>query len=205
MHDVFTWPVGRAADSEGIAPPPLTPVLTYLLGACIGGAACAGAIGAVSLASREALRLSAVELLLLAAPIAALASALQIVGRVAPLPERRLQVPTRWLQWRRRYATGAAFGLMIGAGAFTPLRHATAWVVAIAVAVAPGWPFAVFCGAIYGASRGLPLLITWLRDRAGLKRLRWQVVGGQRAPLAIALGPAAFATYVALLALSGTG
>lgn len=46
---------------------------------------------------------------------------------MGPLPERRTQVPRHWLLWRRRSLAAAGFGLIIGSGVPTHLKHPSAY------------------------------------------------------------------------------
>jgi hypothetical protein len=165
----------------------------------------AAALGLGGIGVRSMLGVPVTAVLAIGSPVVLVASVLQVRGRVSPLPERRAQVPTRWLQWRSRASTATAFGLVIGAGAFTRLRHATAWVLALALVAAPTIWAAVACGAIYGAVRGLPLLITWTLDVTARQRPAWERVGQAGAPLSLVLSPIALATYALLLVLSARG
>lgn len=203
MHDALTWPVGRAAHDprSDAQPAPAPPVLAYVTATLLAGIAVAAAIGAAAGAARDGLGVSPQAVLAVAAPVALLAAACQLAGRMRPFPERRAQVPTRWLQWRHRTLTAAAFGLMIGGGA-TYLRHATAWILVLLLVAAPSVTAAAACGAAYGAARGLPLLVTWIADRVARRRPPWERLGARSAPLSLLLAPLALVTYVSVLALS---
>lgn len=208
MHDVFTWPVGRARQaSERIRLPaaPLGPVIVYVIAAATGGVIAGLAIGGLGLAFRASSGVSADNILIALVPVAALAALLQLLGQVRPLPERRAQVPKRWLHWRHRTATAGAFGLVIGMGVMTYLLHAAAWILAVALFVVPNTGVAVALGAIYGFARGLPLLVTWFIDRSTWSRPRWERFGGSRSPMALALAPLAATTYIALLLVADAG
>jgi hypothetical protein len=100
-----------------------------------------------------------------AVAVAAVAIVCEVRGSVRPLPERSSQVPRRWLLWRRPALTAAAFGLVIGSGALTRLKHAIAYALAAIVVIAPTIPLAVGIGAIYGLCRGMTLVFAWVRDR----------------------------------------
>lgn len=206
MNDVFTWPVGRARQLHGVASvpsAPLLPVLTYLVATTTGGTAVAVALGLTSWAVEDGLGLPERALPVAGAPLVLVAAVSQLLGRVDPLPERRRQVPTRWLQWRHRWATAIGFGVVIGSGAFTYLRHAAAWVFAIVLLAAPSIVAAAVCGAVYGCARGAPLLVTWVIDQGTTPRPRWERLGGTRAPVTLALAPLAISTYAAVLVVQG--
>ncbi|MDP2710691.1 MAG: hypothetical protein Q8O56_05695 [Solirubrobacteraceae bacterium] len=197
MNDVFTWPVGHASDGERDAwKAPRGPVLAYCGAAVIGGALSALALFAAGTGVRETLNWSTYTLALACAPIVGIALVGQIKGVIWLLPERRAQVPTRWLQWSRPAAIATAFGAMIGSGAFTHLRHAAAWTVAVLVAAAPSLMAAVAIGLCYGLFRALPLLLTWMADARALSRPAWERIGATNAPLTLALAPIAFISYL---------
>jgi hypothetical protein len=164
MELTLTWPVGRDEDGRGgrrLAPP--LPVVAYALATTVGGALAGlllGELGAVASASGISPVVRGI-----AVAVVAVALVCQLRGRVRPLPERSSQVPRRWLLWRRPALTAAAFGLIIGSGALTRLKHASAYALAAVVVIAPSVPLAVVVGAIYGLSRGMALSFAWLRDR----------------------------------------
>jgi hypothetical protein len=106
--------------------------------------------------------------------IAGVALLLQWTGRVAPLPERHVQVPRYWLQWRRRSTTAAAFGVMLGAGFLTRLKYATAYTLAAILLLAPTVGTGAAIGATYGAGRGMALGCTWFFDSYLGYRLPWE-------------------------------
>jgi hypothetical protein len=163
MELTLTWPVGRDEDGRGgrrLAPP--LPVVAYALATTVGGALTGlllGELGAVASAAGIGPVVRGI-----AVAVVAVALVCQLRGRVRPLPERSSQVPRRWLLWRRPALTAAAFGLVIGSGALTRLKHAIAYALAAIVVIAPSIPLAVGIGAIYGLSRGMTLAITWLSD-----------------------------------------
>jgi hypothetical protein len=150
MNRVFAWPVG-----QGRFVLPLRYSMLYAAAATIGGllagTVLAGLVAALALLPPAALGSGAALLCFTAV-------ALQITGRLGPLPERRRQVPDGWLQLApSRYAVG--FGAMLGFGALTHLTHAVVYCV-LAVLVVQGDPaLAVVVGGTYGLARGLgPLL-----------------------------------------------
>jgi hypothetical protein len=160
MGLVLTWPVGRAADGDGSTQPaPAGPVLAYLAGTTLGGTLTGlvvGAVVALLAPLPDEVRLVAAGALLLAAVVA------ELRGTVAPLPERRGQVPRTWLAWPSRTL---AFGIMIGAGVATFLKHAVAYALLAIALVAPSPWAAVLVGTGYGFARGATLAATWLGDR----------------------------------------
>jgi hypothetical protein len=86
---------------------------------------------------------------------------LELAGRVDPLPERRKQVPRRWLLWKRSFATAAAFGIVIGSGWMTHLRHPTWYALPLLIALRPSPLVGASLGLAYGATRGLAVLVTY--------------------------------------------
>jgi hypothetical protein len=167
MALVLTWPVGRdvkiTGENRGL--PPIAPPIAYVVAATLGGTITGAAVGALGVSLRSGLGNFSGALTGGAVTIALVAIVLQWQGKLAPLPERRAQVPRHWLLWRRPALTAAAFGLMIGAGVLTHLRYASAYVLGALLLIAPSVAVASALGGLYGASRGLKLLETWLGDR----------------------------------------
>ena len=176
MGVALTWPVGRVGNRD-VAPAPLSPVMAYLAAATASGALAGitlGGLGAVMKSASDPAP-SALQFVVLA--IVLLAAALQWSGKLSPLPERRVQVPRRWLLWRSRTLTAAAFGIVIGSGFLTHLKHASAYALAALVLIAPTLGTAAAIGAVYGLSRGASLTATWVADRWFGRRPPWPALG----------------------------
>jgi hypothetical protein len=94
---------------------------------------------------------------------------LQLSGRIRPLPERKRQVPRRWIDWKRRWLTAYAYGFVLGTGALTYLRQASMYALGLMLFIAPNVTVAAYVGAIYGANRGGTILYTW-----ALRHFGWQ-------------------------------
>ena len=196
MGLVLTWPVGREGQHASAAP--LAPVVSYLAAATVSGAVVAAAVGGAG-----GMLAAWMPLDVLVAAIVIVAAALQWSGRLAPLPERRVQVPRRWLLWPSRTRAAAAFGLVIGSGFLTHLKHASAYALAALVLIAPTVGAAAATGAVYGLSRGLILTTTWVADRRLAQRPKWPGLGPSSPTLNHTLALSAVTTLVAgLLALS---
>jgi hypothetical protein len=167
MGLVLSWPVGRGTCQAGVAPrpAPLGPVAAYVLACGLGGAFTGFVIAQLGAMTRGALAGSRTALLAAAALTGLVAVACEWRGQVRPLPERRKQVPRRWLQWHRPALTAAAFGLMIGSGVLTHLKHAAAYALAAIILVGPTVGVGALIGAIYGSSRGMTVMLTWVGDR----------------------------------------
>jgi hypothetical protein len=175
MGHVLTWPVDRDAQGQRVTEwPPFGPIAAYVLGALIGGAATGLVIAAAAAEIRDAV--GSVPVAGGAGTLALSAAALQWQGRVAPLPESSKQVPRRWLLWGRRALTALAFGLVIGAGAFTRLRHAAAYALLAVIALAPSVGVGVLIGSTYGLSRGATVFMTWFGDRFLGTRPAWSAL-----------------------------
>jgi hypothetical protein len=182
MNAVFVaGPVGHEAEESQVKRSPFHPVAVYVLAAGLGGAVVGTLIGAVGVLVHALLPYPA-WLGLVAALLAlgAFSVALEMRRRVAPLWQRRAQVPREWTHWRSRTRTAAAFGLLIGGAIFTFLDHAVAYVlgVSILIFVSPLMGFLV--GLVYGVTRGSMLLVAWLR-RSRLQSERedaaWRLAG----------------------------
>lgn len=158
MNEVFARPVGRGPDGDGPASrAPGAPVAAYSAGMVLGATGTAVLVALIGRAAGDA---SIWALLAGAGGVTVLAAIAQARGRVSPLPERRAQVPQRWLAWPAT-RVGAAFGLMLGASVFTLLHHATIYALAAALLVAGSVPVAIAVGAIYGAARALHVVGAW--------------------------------------------
>lgn len=177
MTEVFTWPVGRAAEKEMLdrrRGTPLRLVLTYVAFATLGGAMTGLALAATGSWLRG-LAAGAGALLLVPAAALVLASIrLELQGRISPLPQRRLQVPRRWITWRHPSVTATAYGLVIGSGALTYLRHATAYALLALLLVMPSPVEGLLVGALYGLTRGSTVLASWLAARVAGREIRWE-------------------------------
>jgi hypothetical protein len=178
MNDVFSRPVGAGCTTgrrvtRGM---PWRDVTVYAAACMVGGALTGSLVAAVGLAVRDVAGVSNAAFFAAAIGVVVIASVLELSGRVAPLPQRRRQVPRRWLFWRRRSVTAAAFGVMIGSGVLTFLEHATAYALWVLVAGVPDLATGAALGAAYGLGRGLALQVTWLSDTLLGHRLRWEVL-----------------------------
>jgi hypothetical protein len=185
MNSVFiTGSVGPAGERErGRASNDLANIFPHVVGASLGGALAGVAIFGTGAAARRT-DPTAHNLVIWAAVIGVgfFVISQQLRNQVAPLPERRRQVPQRWLRWRHRWATAIAYGLMLGAGAFTHLRHAAMYALALLLVVAPTSYAACLVGASYGAVRGSTVLVSWYRNAdnpeldVGLARYAQQII-----------------------------
>lgn len=200
MNDSFTWPVGRAEKLQDGAGQhsALLPVVAYLLACIVGGAGTGAALGALG-AGREILGPVMPVTTVLLVIVALLAIWLEPHGHVSPLPERKKQVPTGWLGWRPRWRTAVAFGLMLGAGFFTHLRHASVYVLVVVVILSASVEVGAVLGCTYGAARGLVLALTWAGDRFLGRRLRWERIGRARRTVSGALVAASLGTLTLTL------
>jgi hypothetical protein len=199
MLDTFTWPVGPAHDDEkpvATRPPPLAPTAAYAVASTLSGAVTGLALGALAVLADDVMPTWQVALAL--APVVLVASVNQARGVMWPLPERRRQVPRRWLFWPRRWVIGAAFGATIGIGWLTYLQHAAAWAAAATLLLAPSITASAACGAIYGATRAAPMVIVRFEDRYNRRRSAWHRLGRPRSFLARVLAPVSLITYTAI-------
>lgn len=165
-----------------------------VLGAVLGGlglmlGAPWGAIGALGVAG-----------------VAALYALREAAGIRIPLPELRRQVP-EW--WRSAFSPGTAaflYGLGLGVGFATHLRHGTLVAVG-AAAVASGDPLAA--GAVvaaFGLARSVAVIVTWAapdRERAGVLTAGLERLALKRAPRILNAG-ALTAVAAAAVAVAGS-
>lgn len=162
MDDVLAQPVGCGPTNETFGQgrrPPLTPVGAYMVAMIVGSSLSSGLIFAIGIAARRLAEPSFVWTA--AGAIAGIATILQAAGRVTPLPERRAQVPRRWITWRKKAASAAAFGFVLGTSFFTLLHHASIYVLAVLIALAPSLGSGLAIGAVYGSARALLVVGAW--------------------------------------------
>lgn len=201
MHSVLTWPVGRAANRfEDVRAPGIRPVVAYVAAAIVGGAGTGTMLGVLGLVARGdgAVRTVCIGT---ATIVVSLALLLQWRGRVHPLPERRRQVPRRWLNWQNLPRTAAAYGLMIGSGWPIYLGHAVAYCVAVVMIAAPSVATALVLGALYGLGRGSALIATWIGDRFLARRPPWQLLMTRRRDVQRTLAVAGLLTAMLLVSM----
>lgn len=165
MGLVLTWPVGNADPEAPPANPPAGPVTAYVVASALGGGITGFLIGLLAGAVRQGPAVVDDVATGAVLSVALIAVVSEWRGRVTPLPERHAQVPRPWLQWNSRTRTALAFGLMIGSGALTFLKHATAYALGALAFLAPSLLAATLIGALYGFSRGATLVATWAGDR----------------------------------------
>lgn len=160
-------PVGEAARQQRWSVTAAAYVLAALAGGALAGAVMGG-VGQALTAAGLALGSSPGALLALAAAAAA-AVAVDLTGRRVPAPRR--QVNERWLDTYRGWVYGAGFGLQLGLGFATIVTSAAVPLALLAATLTGSWARGMVVGAVFGATRGLPLLLT--------RRVR--TVGGLRA------------------------
>jgi hypothetical protein len=204
MNDVFTWPVGRDEHFDGGArgsAAPVSPVLAYAVATTVAGGSVGLLLGLVGAASLRLGGVDAHNVLIVLVVVSSLIAVLSELGGSATLlPSRQAQVPRRWLAWRSREATAIGFGLLIGSGALTPIRFASAYVLAGVVVLAPSPILAIAIGGAYGGARGSALLVTWLADRTLHRRIAWDALAADpRLNTAVALMAVACLTLVLVL------
>ena len=178
-----------------------TAVAAHTLGAALSAAALGAALGWAGGAVTAPWGLPA---LVAVAGVSGLYAGRELFGLPLPIPERRRQVPEHW---RWRYPTHVAsflYGLGLGIGFLTHVRHGTL-VAASVAAAASGNPLAgALVMAPFGLSRGISLIVTVrartsedLRgiaerlDRVAASRLPRVVNGGALLVLAAVTGVAA--------------
>jgi hypothetical protein len=149
-------------------------VIGYLLGCGVGGGLTGLVLAMVGLALQAVLSVTAMAALV--AAVVTIAAVLQWQGRLGPFPQRRAQVPRRWLLWPKRVWTGAVFGLVIGSSITTHLRFAAAHALGAILLLAPSPAAGALAGALFGLARGGTLVITWGQDRFVGRRRDWMAL-----------------------------
>jgi hypothetical protein len=143
MHHVLTWPVGRNEISKRKAP--LAPLAAYAAASSLAAAAIGLAVGLLGVPARANPTL-ATALVVAGLLVMAVAAVSETRGTMHPFAQPRRQVPRRWLLWRHRTLTGAAFGAMIGSGVLTYTEHAVAYALGVALLLSPSVSTAVVLG-----------------------------------------------------------
>ncbi|MGH2681843.1 MAG: MauE/DoxX family redox-associated membrane protein [Actinomycetota bacterium] len=92
--------------------------------------------------------------------VAAMYAARELFGLPVPVPERRQQVPEHW-RWRfSPFVASFLYGLGLGVGFLTHVRHGTLVVVAAAAAMTGDPVVGAAVMAPFGLARGVSLLVT---------------------------------------------
>lgn len=128
----------------------------YVFGAALGGL-CLGAAGAalgLVVTAHGTTRLVVISL----AALVAAASDVRVGGRA--LPTHRRQVNERWLDQYRSWVYGAGFGWQIGTGVATYITTAAVYLFVVLAVVAGSPVVSLAGGVVFGATRGLAVLLT---------------------------------------------
>jgi hypothetical protein len=126
----------------------------FALGALLGGAATFGLIATVG----QAVHGSAGRLLVLAAPLVALAAAIGEARGSAIAPQVRRQVPEHWRRTLPLPLAAGLYGVLLGLGFTTFVLTFAVWALA-AVTFAIGRPeLGLVVGLAFGAGRALPIV-----------------------------------------------
>jgi hypothetical protein len=176
-------------------------VAAHLLGAAIGAAAFGAALGLVGRALGAPWGSAA---LWVVAAVAALYAARELLDAPVPLPDRKRQVPEWWRTFFGPLASAFLYGLGLGVGFLTYIRHGTLVAVA-ALAVVLGDPFLGAAVVLpFGVARALTTLLTApgvhaeavtalmaRLDRWAMSRVPRWLNGGVLVALSVAAGAAA--------------
>ena len=137
--------------------------------------------------------------------VALLYAARELLGVGVPIPDLRRQVPEWWRGWLRPSGAAFLYGLGLGVGYLTHLRHGTLVAVSVgAVAVADPVLGAVALGP-FGLARAIAVGVAWRarsEDTAGGVGERLERIGATRAPslangvILLALAAAALLTSI---------
>src|SRR5918992_2916354 len=154
-----------------------TSIALHAIGAGVSAAAFGTALGAVgSFVGAPWGR----EGTVLIAGIALLYAAGEAFGLPVPIPDRRRQVPEWWRWTFSPHAAALLYGLGLGIGFLTYVRHGTLVAVST-VAIASGDPVVgATIMAVFGISRGLSVAVSW----SGVSTERIQSVVDRLASLA---------------------
>lgn len=133
-----------------------TAVGVHILGAGLGAAALGGALGLAGLALGAPWGAPGLSVV---AAVAAVYAGRELLGIPVPLPDRKEQVPEWWRTFFGPNSAPFLYGLALGVGFLTYLRHGTLVAVA-ALAVISGDPgLAALILVPFGLARGLTVLL----------------------------------------------
>jgi hypothetical protein len=195
MSLVFiTRPVERHGIKDKSQLRDLGPLLTHVLAGALGGSGAAVGIVAVGLTLRKVDPTHRSYLLVAsAAALSIVAIGFQLARRMGPLPERKEQVPRRWLTWKSRSLTAAAYGVLLGGGVFTRLGYPAMYALAATLLVAPNLAAGCAIGAIYGTNRAATVSYEWVTRSFG----RENVIGlGAGAPILLSCASGVVAVWM---------
>ena len=128
----------------------------YVAGAVAGGL-CLGAVAAL-LSLVVGVHGDARLVLIALAALVAAASDARVAGFA--LPTHRRQVNERWLDQYRPWVYGGGFGWQIGTGLATYITTAAVYLLVVVVALGGEPRLALAGGALFGATRGVAVLLT---------------------------------------------
>lgn len=200
MTDVLTGSVDRAPQRNGTLFRSASPVLAYGFG-CVTGGICIGlAFAASAILARELTGTTSV--VVAAAIVGSLAIVLQWFGRMGLLPQRRRQVPRRWLLSPHRSFTAFRFGVLLGAGVVTYLQFPVLYVLGIAAALTFDPVAGAVIGAAYGGSRSASVFAAWSSQLRRSRKPSFQWLFDHRTVVNRVLALAGAAVLIAVLATS---
>lgn len=156
MNQVFAAPVGA---DHLLRRASLKAPVAYVVGLMGGAATTAGLVVIVGTAVSGA---PGGKLVVFGAALAISGLGIrgELTGTIAPLPERKRQVPKRWLQWRHKWLTAVAYGYVLGMGFWTLLHHAAAY-AALGCLMLLSPVLAGAAAGVYAAARAWMLFTAW--------------------------------------------
>lgn len=158
MNRAFAWPVGQGRQDQS----PIALTVLYMAGLIIGGMLTGIILMLVAFAAT--VKASSVAMMAVIG-VMGLAIALEMTGRMGPFPQIRRQVAKARLEQDWRIAA-PVFGIQLGMGVVTYIRHPAAYVPVLFGVALVSPPILPIAGAIFGASRGAPLVWNRLRVRS---------------------------------------
>jgi multisubunit Na+/H+ antiporter MnhB subunit len=175
----------------------------YVAGAAIGGAvlgaACAGGAALVGRADPAATTVWTAALI---AAVVAVVSDSRVAGW--SLPEHPRQVDERWLRTYRRWIYAGGYGVQIGTGFATYIMTAAVYLVAGLAALTGDPGQALAAGVVFGAVRGLAIVVAGrARSAEALRDLLARVDAWAAASLALACAVEVSVAAVAAWSLAG--
>jgi hypothetical protein len=130
----------------------------YAAAATLGGMSLAALLAGVGLIIRAG-RVGALAVIVPMGCIAVVAVLAEALAR-HPVEVAR-QVPRRWLAWRSRTRTAAAYGFMLGSAILTKLHYPSFYVLIPVFALAPSLSAGVAVGGLYGGARAVGTVASW--------------------------------------------
>jgi len=179
-------------------------VVAFVAGATAGGFTLGALSGAAGWLVNSLIPWSAQAGLIIAITAVALAIVSDLMGWTQRLPWPRRQVNENWIGTYRGWVYGSGFGFQLGGGLFTYVATLGVYVTIIIAFLSASAMLGAFIGAVFGLSRGLPVLTTSrIHDAESLRTFHLGVArfSGQARVVALTVQSVVLASMITLVAV----